>query len=228
MRRGWLGVMLLGLLAARPAAACEEALLKALWPDRAELLEAARQPRRCDTAPGPAGATFVVVLEGETLFLGLAARGGTALATGSADPLGFESPWSASMQAAPETLLGPGQPAWRVTYANSYLSTGRSTGTEAVHIVLRRGRSLDLVFASLVDARHRSEVPCRHRSSQPCRSGWVRRWTIEAAGPARRGHPPPDLLVRSRGSGAVVSRHRWRGTAYAPPVFDRTPPLGPN
>jgi hypothetical protein len=37
----------------------------------------------------------------------------------------------------------------------------------------------------------------------------------------------PDLVVRDVRNDATVSRHRWTGEAHAPPVFDRTPPLGP-
>lgn len=123
--------------------------------------------------------------------------------------------WTANAQIMRQTPLGAA-PVVAIKLSNSYLSTSRSTTTEAVHFFLRQDKTLVPIFASLTMAGH-SEGKLR----------WQRTWRITAEGRPNEAGVPPVLVVRDGRSGESVSRHRWRRSAYHPLIFDRTPPLGP-
>ncbi|MEO3470680.1 hypothetical protein AAFN86_02355 [Roseomonas sp. CAU 1739] len=134
------------------------------------------------------------------------------------DPITIDPWWACRIDVDRLAPLG-GRAVIALRIHNSYTSTGRSTSTEALHLLLRDGATLRPAFGSLLSAAHSEEGP-RGR-----RIGWQRRWVVVPVGRGRDGMP--NLEVRDRRNNAVVSRHRWDGAGYAPPVFDRTPPLGP-
>ena len=134
------------------------------------------------------------------------------------EPITIDPLWSCLLDVDRLAPLA-GRPVIAVRIRNAYTSTGRSTSTEALHLLLRDGTALRPIFGSLIAAAH-SEDTGRGR-----RSSWQRRWVVVPVGRGR--DDMPDLEVRDRRNNAAVSRHRWDGTGYQPPVFDRTPPLGP-
>lgn len=142
------------------------------------------------------------------------------------EALSIDPFWTLDLSIHKDTPLGPNVPAFNVQVSNSYLSTGRSTGTEAIHLFLYRNDVLRLVFSSYVQADHSSEVTCRRRrpDGDACRRAWNRAWTVAAA-TAAHGSDLPTLLVREKPSGRVVSRHIWRNDAYHPPSFETLPDL---
>lgn len=71
----------------------------------------------------------------------------------------------------------------------------------------------------MIAARHSEDV------GRGRRAGWQRRYRVDPQ-PAAAG-AMPEILVRDARSGRVVSRHRWRGDAYHPAIFDRLGPIGP-
>jgi len=174
-------------------------------------------------APWQDGLSVVVVPDDGALRIALMRDGAdgsleTVAGPVSIDPVTIDPLWSCLLDVDRLAPLG-GRPVIAVRLHNSYTSTGRSTSTEALHLLLRDGPTLRLVFSGLVAAAH-SEVAERGR-----RISWQRRWVVVPTGRGRDGMP--NLEVRDRRTNAVVSRHRWTGQAYDPPVFDRTPPLGP-
>ena len=138
-----------------------------------------------------------------------------------AEVLTIDPFWTLDLSIGPLQPLGPGVPAFGLTVSNSYLSTGRSTGSESLSIFLRDGPTLRQVFRGYVQASSSEDVPCRHPRADgvPCRSGWSHQWAIRVAGPSVGGRPPP-LAVIAKPSGRVVSRPVWRGDRYRPDQFD--------
>lgn len=111
-----------------------------------------------------------------------------------------------------------GLPVVALQVSNGYLSTGRSTDTIALHLFLPRGDDLLPVFGSWTALVHSVDGRVR----------WRRSYAVEVEGSRKTGEIPPDLVVRDRRGGRVVSRHRWKDDAYVPPLFDKIPPLGPD
>ncbi|WP_198372804.1 hypothetical protein [Roseomonas rosulenta] len=134
------------------------------------------------------------------------------------EPITIDPWWTCLIDVDRLAPLG-GRPVIALRIRNSYLSTGRSTSTEALHLLVQDGTTLRPIFASLLAAAHSEQGPRGQRT------GWQRRWVVVPVGRGRDGMP--NLEVRDRRNNAVVSRHRWAGEGYDPPVFDRTPPLGP-
>lgn len=174
--------------------------------------------------PAADGVFVVVVPDGQDGMRVALMRAGTdgapQIVAGPAEiePITIDPIWTCLMDVDDLAPLG-GRPVVAVRLHNSYLSTGRSSATESLHLLLRDGEALRVVFGSLLSASH-SEVGPRGQ-----RTGWQRRWRVVPVGGRPGGMP--DLVVRDARSNATVSRHRWAGEAYRPPVFDRMPPLGP-
>jgi hypothetical protein len=190
------------------------------------------QPSRCALVPWTGGLSAVAVARDETVLVGLIRGAPDFAATeavGEVEALSIDPLWSPSVEIVPVPLIGRGGDTIGVRLSNAYVSTGRSTATEALHVLLRREDTLVPVLAVLLRAEHSAERPCPRGRRPPCRTAWSRQWVLDAAGPAppRAGGRPPDLVVRDARNGAIVSRHRWTREGYRPAVFDRTPPLGP-
>lgn len=236
--RGWLAIAVVAALLSGASAAAQPACrdaARALWPDDGRLVQLLDfSPGFCAIAPWSAADAkvfAVAVAQDNGLSVGLvrAAPGNaapTVLARGDAEALTIDPIWSPLLAIEAASPLGPGHPALGVRLSNSYTSTGRSASTEALQVFVRRGAAMVPVFAGYLRAAHSETGPCARNRRVMCRTGWTRQWTIRPA-PGARGARPPDLLVRDARSGAVVSRHRWQRDGYRPPVFDRTPPLGP-
>lgn len=231
----WRAVLLLALLlpgVAHAAPSCADAA-RIAWPEEADLLaRVAHSGDACAIRPWPAaGADIHAVTATESTMLYVAllrlpADGATptVLARGETGAITIDPIWTPSIGIEAETPLGPRVPAIAVRLFNGYVSTARSTETQALHLFIRRGEALDPVFAGLLSAEHRERFRCRARRDAPCERGWTRTYRITAAGPAR-GTTPPPLVVRDARTGRVLARPHWRGMAYVPPVFDRMPVL---
>ena len=178
----------------------------AAWGDPAEGLHAV-------AVPGDAETILVALMRAD-------AEGRPMIVAGPArfEPLTIDPLWACSLEFTRLAPLG-GRPLIALHVVNGYLSTGRSTNTRALHLLLRDGATLTPIFGSILDARH-SEDAGRGR-----RSGWERRHVVVPVG-ARPG-AMPDLEVRDARTRQVLGRHRWRDGGYQPPVFDRMGPLGP-
>ncbi|MBW6397345.1 hypothetical protein KPL78_05755 [Roseomonas sp. HJA6] len=173
--------------------------------------------------PEADGLSVVVVPDDDDLRIALmrsGADGAPEIVAGpvSIEPITIDPLWSCLLDVDRLAPVGE-RPVIAVRIRNSYTSTGRSTSTEALHLLLRDGTTLRPIFGGLLSAAHSEAGPRGRRTS------WQRRWVVVTAGRGRGGMP--DLEVRDRRNNAVVSRHRWGGEGYVPPVFDRTPPLGP-
>lgn len=168
---------------------------------------------------------FVVAVadEGEEIRVALMRDGADGQPTIVAGPASFEpitlGPlWSCLLEVVAQTPLG-GRATIGLRVANSYTSTGRSTSTAALHLLLVEGAALRPVLGTLISAVHgEGEIGGR-------RTGWTRRYEV-----VRRPAPPgtmPEITIRDARTHRVVSRHRWHGDSYQPPRFDRFPPVGP-
>ncbi|GGJ00368.1 hypothetical protein [Neoroseomonas lacus] len=173
----------------------------------------------------PAEGVFLVAVpnDREEIVVALmrdGADGQPAILAGPAsfEPITLGPLWACLLTAVEQAPLGV-RPTIGIRVSNSYTSTGRSTSTAALHLLLVEGAVLRPVFGSLVSAVH-SEGEIGGR-----RTGWTRRYQVERR-PAPQG-AMPEITIRDARTRRVVSRHRWRGEAYHPPVFDRFPPVGP-
>lgn len=101
--------------------------------------------------------------------------------------------------------------AFGVRVSNSYHSTARSSGTEALHLFRWRGDALAMVFADLT---MESEYEIRQdvNGEGPEDEGTTSRWVVIVSKTKHRGFY--DLLVREK-STKKTERWRWNGTAYA-------------
>ena len=227
--------VLLLLLAIRPALALDCDSASRLLFDHAEttaLIQAA--PERCAIAPwGPPEDRVVAValaLEGNSMVVALVRHSEEeALVIAGPDTieaLGIDPFWSVALEVLPPLPLGPMHPHIAIRVANSYLSTGRSSASTALHLVLLRGDRLVLGFAGWLAYEHNGAVPCARRDwiGPACRSGFARRFEIGTTGTPPPGMPP-DILVRDGRTRLPVSRHRWRGDHYDPPAYDPLPPM---
>ena len=172
--------------------------------------------------PDADGIFVVVVPDGQDIRVALMRAGedgAPQVVAGpvTVEPLTIDPLWSCLIDIDDLAPLG-GQRVIAVRLSNSYTSTGRSTSNEALHLVVRDGTALRPIFASLLRAAHSETGPRGQRT------GWERRWRVVPVGGRPGGMP--DLVVRDVRNNAAVSRHRWTGEAYVPPVYDRTPPLG--
>ena len=225
-RRGLAILPALLLLPAGAARALDEAVaVRTLFADTEAGRRGASPACSGFGAWGPAaeGLSVVAVPDEDGLRVALmhdGANGAAEIVAGPAllEPITIDPWWACRIDLDRLAPLG-GRPVIALRIHNSYTSTGRSTSTEALHLLLRDGATLRPIFGSLLSAAHSEEGP-RGR-----RTGWQRRWVVVPVGRGRDGMP--ELEVRDRRNNAVVSRHRWGGEGYAPPIFDRTPPLGP-
>lgn len=135
------------------------------------------------------------------------------------EPITIDPIWGCRMEVDDLAPLG-GRPLVAVRMLNSYTSTGRSSFTQSLHLLLRDGETLRPIFGSLTAASHREYSENGHNFID-----WRRQWRVVPA-QARPG-TMPDLVVRDVRTNAAVSRHRWTGEAYAPPTFEEMPPMGP-
>ncbi|WP_426956140.1 hypothetical protein [Muricoccus radiodurans] len=221
------GLLLLGAPAARGLECGPAAALLLTDPAAAESL---RRGGRCAREPLPGGPLELAAAADEnTLTVALVEEGpdGPRVVAGpvSTDVLTIDPIWSPLMRVVPSPL-GPRSGTVALQLSNVYSSTGRATNTQALHLFRRRGEVLEPIFAAFTQASHSYTVPCgrRHRGDEPCRREWTFRRRVEVT--LARPGALPDLLVRDLRTGRVVSRHRWGGTGYQPPVSDRTPSLG--
>lgn len=194
---------------------------------RALLAAPAEEPRSIGIAPwgAPAEGMFVVAVpnDREEIVVALMREGADGQPVIVAGPASFEpimiGPlWSCVLRMVAQAPLG-GRAVVGVNVSTSYTSTGRSTSTAALHLLLVEGTALRPVFGSLVSAAH-GEGPLDGR-----RTGWTRRYEVVRL-PAAAG-AMPEITVRDARTRRAVSRHRWRGDAYEPPRFERYPPIGP-
>ena len=259
----WCGLALAALLTLVPGAAravdCVQAV-RLLWPGELETPALVRQwPAHCASQPWAGGLTAVAALPNDrpspTLLVGLlrerAGRPATATAVAAAEmPAVTIGPlWTPELTLMALPQLGEGVEAIGLRFANSYLSTARSSWSEALHILVRRDATLVPVLAVLLRAGQDEVVPCPRGRRGECRRSWTLQRVLEpvaprearaerppaggraapgrapAAAPATPGRPP-DLLVRDAASHAVVSRHRWTGERYEPPISNRLPGAG--
>lgn len=163
--------------------------------------------------------------DGDELMVALLREGEGGAVSVAAGPAGMEpikiDPfWSLLIEIEQQHALAR-WPVVAVKMHNSYLSTGRSSWTEALHVFLHRDGRLLPILACLTGAGHSQEVYGRRQHQ---RLSWTRRYTLEASGTGR-GNGLPDLRIRDAGSRGVVSVHRWRGDEYAPPRFERFGPI---
>ncbi len=138
-----------------------------------------------------------------------------------AEVLTIDPFWTLDLSIGPLQPLGPAIPAFGLMVSNSYLSTGRSTGSESLSIFLRDGATLRQVFRGYVAASSSEDGDCRwpRKDGVPCRTSWSHQWLIKPAGPTVGGKPP-TLVVVAKPSGRIVSRHVWRDDRYRPDHFD--------
>lgn len=221
-RRALLSGLLLPILA-RPGSALEAAAAIAALnrPDIAKELR--DNPERIVVSPwgtGPERLTACAILsqDNDAVMVALLredkdGRADIVAGPGEIPAVKIDPFWTTNAKILSESPLG-WAPAIAVQVNNSYLSTSRSTMTDAVHIFLRREKTLLPVFAGLTAAAH-SEGKQR----------WRRAWRIVPEGRPNADGVPPALTVRNASNGAVVSRHRWKGDAYHPKTFERTPSL---
>lgn len=172
----------------------------------------------------PGGGTFVVAVPDDdqirVAVMRESAEGQPVIVAGPTafEPMTLDPLWACLINVVEQAPIG-GRAVIALRVSNSYTSTGRSSSTEARHLLLPDGPGIRPIFATLISARH-SEEAARGR-----RTGWTRRYRLVML-PSRTG-AMPEIEIRDIPAGRVVSRHRWRGDAYAPPVFDRFPPVGP-
>ena len=161
--------------------------------------------------------------DGDDLTVGLLREGDPA--TVAAGPISIEALtidpfWSTILTIERQHPLAR-FPVVAVGVSNGYTSTGRSTWTKALHLFLRRREALLPTFGCMLEARHSEQIGPRGQ-----RLNWTRQYAV-AAVDAARADGLPDLLVRDARTRVAVSRHRWRGDAYHPPLFRRLGPFGP-
>ena len=173
----------------------------------------------------PADGVFVVAVPNDREEIVVALMrdgpdGQPAILAGPAtfEPITLGPLWSCLLRVAEQAPLG-GRPVVGLRVSNAYTSTGRSTSTESLHLLLLDGAALRPILGSIISATHADGPP------QGPRTGWSRRYVLHRS-PARQD-AMPAIEIRDARSRRVVSRHRWRGDAYDPPVFDRFPPVGP-
>lgn len=173
----------------------------------------------------PAEGVFVVAApnDREEIVVALmhdGADGQPAIVAGPAafEPITLGPLWACVLDAVAQAPLG-GRAVVGLRVSNSYTSTARSTSTESLHLLLPDGAALRLVFGTITSAVHADGPP------QGPRTGWSRRYQMVRR-PAPQG-AMPEITIRDARTRRVVSRHRWRGDAYDPPVFERFPPVEP-
>lgn len=108
-----------------------------------------------------------------------------------------------------------GRPVVALRVRNVSAIRGRATVTEALHLLMRDGAELRLVFGAVISGTHSEPAPGGRRA------GWQIRHELVPL-PARPG-AMPDLELRDARTRRAVSRHRWQGGRYEPPAYDRFP-----
>lgn len=174
--------------------------------------------------PGAEGLSVVVVPDTDTLLVALVGAGdggAPQIVAGpvTVEPITIDPIWGCLLHVDDLAPLG-GHPVIAVRIINSYTSTGRSSSTESLHLLLRDGAALRPIFGGMLAGSHREYSENGHNFIN-----WRRRWRILRAN-ARPG-AMPDLIVRDTRNNAIVSRHRWGGESYVPPTFEQMPPFGP-
>lgn len=205
--------------AVRAQDAATEAALGLLLPD-----DAARRRAIQGTgavALGPWGGLIAVAVapsaEAPVLRAAIiAAAGAPAIVAGPAETqaITLGDFWAPTLRLQPTQPL-PGHPVLAVGVVNQWRTTTERVRTEALHLFLRQGNALLPIFGGVVEAEYARSEP-----GLPS-SGWTRRYDYRSAGAVRRGLP--DITVHDRAGGRQLARHRWRGSAYDPPVFDQAP-----